>query len=413
MKYGEIKYIELLRLKSLLPFIVTVILITLLLSGCGSDTVDGADEPERFTPETDVWTGAYFAGWNHSMPESTGTGHMPTEAIDWIAFSHMIYFHVIPDVNGSLLAVDEIDYMRGEAISSVVSAAHQNKTPILFSVGGWGSYDGFHNSIKPENQYRFISNLLSFMETWGFDGIDINMEPIEADDIDNYITFIDQLFIELQNYKTQLGYLPLLTAATHWQADMFAGLTDYFDQINLMTYDYSGAWDGWVSWHNSPIYSNGFTFPGETRELPSIHNDVNEFINAGVPPEKLGIGIVFTAYVWKGFVNAPLQDWVTPPEVTENVPYYQIMQEYYSAEFERWDDDAKAAYLSIIDTDSLNNLFVSYDSERSIEEKFNYIREKRLGGSIIWEIGSGYNTDLPPVERNPLLRTVRRKLWNY
>jgi chitinase len=205
---------------------------------------------------------------------------------------------------------------------------------------------------------------------------------------------------------------PLLKATTEWQPEMFRELEDHFDQINLMTYDFSGPWDGWVSWHNSPLYNGNRTFPNNTRELPAVDNDVNWFLNAGIPGEKLGIGIVFTGYVWKGFVYAPLQEWITAPEVTSNVPHYQIMQEYYREETERWDDEAKAPYLSISGLDPLDYIFISYENERSIQKKFNYIRNKGLGGTIIWELGNGFDRNRPPGQRDPLLQAVKQELWN-
>jgi chitinase len=337
---------------------------------------------------------------------------MQTEEIDWDAFTHLIYFHILPNPDGTLSGVDEIDYISGKAISSIVSAARHNNVPILFSIGGWGTYDGFSGAISPGNRDRFINNLITLMTTWGFDGIDINMEPINNRDVENYIAFIEQLHYKLQELETPLGYLPILTAATKWQPGMYAHLSDKFDQINIMTYDYSGAWPDWITWHNSPLYSGGQTFPGINRELPSADGDVNRFLNAGIPREKLGIGMAFTGYLWEGFVLTPLDEWITPPEVTANIPWYEIMQNHYREGAYQWDDIAKVPYLSITGATPLDYTFISYENERSIQEKFNYIREKKLGGTIIWEIGEGFDQTRPQFQRNPLLQAVKQELKN-
>ena len=74
-----------------------------------------------------------------------------------------------------------------------------------------------------------------------------------------------------------------------------------FDQINLMTYDLSGPWQGWVTWFNAPIYNEGLTFPSVPGELlPSIEGAVTNFLAGGIATNKLGIGIPFYGYIWQG-----------------------------------------------------------------------------------------------------------------
>ena len=50
-----------------------------------------------------------------------------------------------------------------------------------------------------------------------------------------------------------------------------------------------------------------------------------------------------------------------------------------------WDTAAMAPYLFNPET----NVFISYDDERSVEEKCNYIKQYHLAGAMFWE----YNSD--------------------
>src|SRR6185295_4571071 len=111
---------------------------------------------------------------------------------------------------------------------------------------------------------------------------------------------------------------PLLTAAVAWQPKLIASLQQQFDQINIMTYDMSGTWSGWVTWHNAPIYDGGYRFPSTGGLVPSTEGMVNTFTNAGVPSSKLGIGIAFYARIWNGGTGTstggatqPRQSWTT------------------------------------------------------------------------------------------------------
>ena len=50
-----------------------------------------------------------------------------------------------------------------------------------------------------------------------------------------------------------------------------------------------------------------------------------------------------------------------------------------------WDTAAMAPYLFNSET----NVFISYDRERSVEEKCKYVKKTRLAGAMFWE----YNSD--------------------
>jgi len=367
----------------------------------------------------DVWVGAYMASWNHFAPPTGNWGNLPTDEIDWDAFTHMYYFAFNAQSDGSLSEVEPFANLNPDRLNQIVAAAHDNSKPILFSVGGYGNYDGFSSAISPSNRSTFISNLISIMQEWDFDGIDLDMEPINDRDVDNYKAFVQELRAALDQTETTLLNRPLLVTATIWQPEMHAELNQHFDQINLMTYDFSGAWPGWVSWHNSPVFNGGLTFESNGRELPSIDESVDEFINAGVPKEKLGIGIDFYGYVWQGGsgtstggVTEPNQSWDSAPQVTDNVPYYEIMSDYFQQEFYHWDDQAEAAYLSIDKNSNSEDHFISYDDEQTIRAKFEYIRQKGVGGAIIWELTGGYREDQPDGERDNLLQQVKASLNN-
>lgn len=361
--------------------------------------------------DSDIWVSAYLGAWNHYAPPGGNWGNLSTEAIDWDAFTHLFYFSLTAEPDGSLSPIEKYHTFSPSRINAIVTAAHNNETPVLFSVGGWGNYPGFRSSIMPENRDAFISNLIHVMEKWGFDGIDIDMEPIKDEtDVRNYKAFINELHKRMQEYTTPLIPRPLLTAATDWKPEMFASLHKKFDQINLMTYDMSGAWHGWVSWHNAPVYDGGNVFESSGRALPSADGEVEKFMAAGVPKEKLGIGIDFYGYIWNGFVIEPLQSWIKPPVVTPNVPYYQIMEEYYKKEYYHWDDKAQAAYLSIDHSIPLNRKFISFDDEKSIRAKIEYAREKKIGGVIIWELSGGFRKDQPDSLKDQLLQQVKEKL---
>lgn len=401
-------------MRRITPFILLFFLASCSLfvdpDAARHSTGEGSGDPGR--QQGDLWVTAYMGSWNHYAPPGGNWGNLPTEEIDWDAFTHLIYFAVTANPDGTLSPIKKYHNLSPSRVRAIVSAGHENDTPVLFSVGGWGNYPGFRSAIMPENRDRFISSLLEVLDRWGFDGIDLDMEPIKDEtDVRNYKAFARELHRRLQKRSAPTGTRPYLTAATGQQPAMFGALHEIFDQINLMTYDMSGSWRGWVSWHNAPVYNGGNTFPGTGKPMPSANRMVEEFTSAGVPREKLGIGIDFYGYIWRGYVIKPLQSWNIRPSVKPNVPYFKIMEEHYDRGQYHWDDQAKAAYLSIDSPIPLKKRFISFDDERSIEAKFDYVREKGIGGLIIWELTGGYRKDQPEGQKDRLLQKVKEE-WN-
>ena len=124
------------------------------------------------------------------------------------------------------------------------------------------------------------------------------MEDMVAGDARGYVRFIRELRGALDSAAPR----PLLTAAALWQPEIFAQLAGEFDQINLMTYDLSGPYPGWVVWHSGSIFDGGKRFPNGRSNLPSVDGLAREFAAAGVPKNKLGVGLSFIGYVWSGEV---------------------------------------------------------------------------------------------------------------
>ncbi len=72
------------------------------------------------------------------------------------------------------------------------------------------------------------------------------------------------------------------------------------------------------------------------------------------------------------------------------------------------DATARVPYASFHETSSANDRFISYEDPASIAEKLAYLKSRKLGGVIIWNVGYGYLaqvTHAPPYD--PLLQAVK------
>jgi chitinase len=336
------------------------------------------------------WVSAYYAAWSQYNKYP-----LQPSMIDYGAFTHLMHFAVIP--TGGPNFDGTVNGMTPDNIQQTVQYTHAAGKKIILTIGGWGA--NFTSAISPTNRAQFITNLINYMQTYGYDGLDIDWEPVT--DAANFKIFIPQL------KSAMLAANPnwVLTAAAYNFDPAIVENAQYFDQINLMTYDMSGPWPGWVVWHNSPIYNGGQTFPSTGGLLPATDDSINRYINAGVPKQKLGIGIDFYGYYWNG-VNQPLQDISTVTSYRGNVPYSEIMDTYPTMP-RSWDNTAQSSYIKIDNSGTTNDMFVSIDDENTISAKFNYIKTKDVGGLIIWELGGGYRGNMPQGQRDPLLQAVK------
>ncbi len=367
------------------------------------------------------WVSAYYAGWLDSP------AWLDPSVVNYSAVTLIIHFAVNPYSNGSLWLSN--GFTDNGMINRTVQAAHANGKMIIISVGGSYTGPAFDNATSPANLTLFVRNIVDFMTVHGYDGVDLDIEPIENGT--RFQQFVAALYAAMQ--AASQGSI-LTIAMGPDEAPIIAPVQQYFSQINLMTYGMGGNWGGWVTWYNSPVYTGGCIFTSTLQPVPSIQQYVNETEAAGIPASKIGIGIEFYGAVWTGGagVAPPPQDildeltgsvgdlakgvsgpceswnyssWSNYPSVRFDVPVYNITQAY-SGYPVQWDSGAKESYISV--TDGPLNKFISYDDAQAIQAKAQFVQQGGLGGVIIFELAGAYNPSLPVDQRQALLAAVGR-----
>ncbi len=387
-----IEYENGIRIKMTFKTILNLFYIAMLLS-CLTNK-DNAQSKIRVT--------GYYGGWQQGWYNN---GRLPSGQIDFSTVDYIIHFGLVPNSDASLdFSTNSILQTNSD---SLLTAAHNAGKKVLICIGGWGSGDAFRSATSPLRLISFVSNIVKFILARGYDGVDIDWEVLESSDSQQYLAFIKLLRTMLNTVKPGA----LITAAVAWQPAIIASAQQYLDQINIMTYDMSGPWNGWVSWFNSPVYSGGNRFSSNGQLLPSIDNMTKEFIAAGISKNKISVGIDFYGYIWKGGsgtttggVTGPLQSWLNAPDVIPNVPYYQIMNTYFLPKNYRWDSTAAAPYLQIDDSCDINDKFITYDDEHECREIVNYAVKNNLGGVFIWELGAGVTSN----GSQPLVNAIKQ-----
>ncbi len=169
----------------------------------------------------------------------------------------------------------------------------------LISVGGWAETGGFFddsgtrvdsggfyrmttnadNSVNTAGINAFADSVVSFLRTYGFDGVDIDYEyPTSMNNAGNPLDFsqanarragLNRSYpVLMKTLREKLdaaaaahrGYY-LLTVAAPSSGYLLRGqenfvATQYLDYINMMTYDLHGAWNHFVG-PNAALFDNG------------------------------------------------------------------------------------------------------------------------------------------------------------
>jgi chitinase len=326
---------------------------------------------------------------------------MPASAIDFTAITHIIHFSITPNADGSLNLSDNNITTNGA--SDLITRAHAAGKKVIICVGGAGTQTAFQSATATANLTGFVSNIVNFATNWNYDGVDIDWEPLDDSDSASFHSLITTLHAALTPGR-------LLTAATASEPSYFASLQSEFDQINVMTYDMLSVSSGWVTWFNAPIFDGGYHFASTGNLIPSADGLIKSFLSAGVVSNKLSIGIAFYGYLEQGGAGTstggatlPRQAWTTPPSLN-TFTYDDIMSAYYQSNLYHWDPIAQAAYLSITNVNPANDMFITYDDQRTCQAKVSYARNNGLGGVMIWELGQDHQNGLP----DPLLQAVKQ-----
>lgn len=342
------------------------------------------------TAPASSWVVGYYAGYQRDL--------LPPSEVPWSSLTHLVVTRVVPAGNGALDTSYDVDPVAGPAMAQdLAGRARANGVVPLLMVGGAGTHDGFAAAIAG-SRAQLVRNLVAELRRGGFAGLDLDLEPILPQDEAPFEALVDELRAAVPGI--------VLTVPVGWVSTTFPDVPAFYgrlagrvDRLGLMSYSMAGAWDGWQSWHSSALFGAGPSYPS------SIEANVSAYLQAGVPPGRLALGIGFYGSCWNG-VDGPRQDLRGARIVADDnvMSFAAIMGSYYSTSAYRYDAAAEAPYLTFArPTGPQGCTFVSYEDERSVAAKGRYAAAHGLGGAIVWTINQGHRRSAPAGSQDALL----------
>lgn len=256
---------------------------------------------------------------------------------------------------------------------------------IMVSIGGWGGCAPCSDLFSsPEHRSTFAKTTVELFNKYGIDGLDLDWEypaiegypghKYDKADKNNFTELIKQLRKEMgDKYLLSFaagGFINYLEQSIDWNE-----VIPLVDFVNLMTYDLVSGYST-VTGHHTPLADY-------LPDQQSTQKCVNWLLDKKIPADKLIIGAAFYARIWENVADSnnglygggkflkavPFKDFTAYFSSNSGFTYY-------------WDKKAKAPY----QYNPQKKLFATFDDERSIGEKTKFIRQKKLGGIMFWEL---------------------------
>ncbi len=311
---------------------------------------------------------------------------------------------------------------------------------LLISVGGWAGSRGFYTMLDTDAGINtFADSCVDFIRTYGFDGVDIDFEYPSStsqsgnpDDFDlseprraklneRYNLLMKTLREKLDAASKTDGKDYLLTAAVTASSWVLGGVSsnEYaknLDFLSVMSYDFHGGWNEFVE-NLANIYPDPADKETSAMLMPVLNMDwAYRYYRGVLPSEKILMGIPYYTRGWEnvqGGTNGLHGTSKTPASGKYNIwgddlngdgvlepaganPLWHglnLMDQDPNVK-EYWDDVGKVPHL----WNDKDKTFLSFENEKSIDERVKYIEDKNLGGALIWVMNGDYGLNPNYVE---------------
>lgn len=255
-----------------------------------------------------------------------------------------------------------------------------------YTGGGFNSDLGATLLRNPNIQDTLIKNIVNTIRTKGYSGLNIDFEYLYQEDRENYNNFLRKVVDRLR----PLG-LTVSTALAPKESGDQAGLLyeahDYevhgelCDFVVLMTYEW--GWAGGEPWAIAPI---------------NKVRDILDYAVTVIPRQKIMMGIPLYGRDWKiPWVQGTFARTVSPKEAINLAATNNVSIQY--------DNTYQSPYYRYTDTSGQEHE-VWFEDARSVQVKYETVREYGLRGVSYWVLGNPFPQNWPVLQSNFTIRKL-------
>ncbi len=311
------------------------------------------------------------------------TGENSPNVVDKVGeqLSYLNIFSYAITEDGTLTPIDD---------QSTINAAYNDDALPLMVItnfkDGTFSQDLATKFLTDEKmQDKVLDEAIKIMDEKGYGGIDFDLEYLGAENKERYNDFLRKAASRLRKkgYYTSTALAPKTSADQQgilYEGHDYKTIGEIVDFIFFMTYEW--GWSGGPPLPVAPI--------NKVRE-------VMEYAISEVPKDKIMMGIPLYGY-----------DWTLPYEkggkFAKAIDHQEAIElaEKYGAEI-KYDYTAQSPYFNYVDEAGKSHI-VWFEDARSIQAKFDMIKELGIRGFFYWVLGNEFPQNWLLIEDNFVVR---------
>jgi spore germination protein len=274
---------------------------------------------------------------------------------------------------------------------SILKIAHeQNVSPILVitNIAGRAFSSDRAAAIlrNPDIQDTLMTNILDMLKEKGYTGLNIDFEYVYPADRENYNHFLRKVVDRLhpEGYTVSTAIAPKVRAdqaGLLYEAHDYAAHGEIVDYVVIMTYEW--GWAGGKPWAIAPI--------NEVRK-------VLDYAVTAIPSEKILMGVPLYGRDWKiPWVQGTYAKTVSPKGAVNLSAKYGVAISY--------NDTDESPFFKYTD-ESGQQHEVWFEDARSMQAKYNIVKEYNLRGLSFWVLGPSFPQNWPVLGAN---FTIKKK----
>ncbi|KAI5750701.1 hypothetical protein M8J77_000551 [Diaphorina citri] len=364
----------------------------------------------------------YYTSWAYLRQAE---GKYSPEDIDGSLCTHLVY--AFADLDEQELVIrphnNKLDLEQG--FYEKITKFNERGIQVILAIGGWSDsrsdkYSRLVNDIPARR--NFVRHVTEFLEFYGFNGLEFAWEypkcwqtnckkGPDADKV-GFTLLMKELSFAFKPRQLSLSAVVSPSQTIIDQAYNVKSLAKYLDWVTVLSFDYSGYWDG-ATGHVAPLYQS------QDDQYHSVNTNfsINYWISKGMPARKVIMGMPLYAQTFiladsnSHGLNALTVGPGLPGPFTQSpgfMAYYETCSTVKSHEWTVVRDSlgARGPYAYN------GKLWLSYDDTRDIRRKCKSIKQDGLGGAMVWSIDLDDFQNLCSCGPYPLLSAVNYELRN-
>lgn len=272
----------------------------------------------------------------------------------------------------------------------MIALAHEYGTQAILTLTPFGPDGRFSNQLihavinEEAAVSQLIEELLYTMRSKGYSGVDIDFEYILAEDRNAFTAFVQQVAEQMRanGYHTSVALAPKTSAAQTgllYEGKDYRALGEAADHVLLMTYEW------------------GYTYgpPMAVAPINQVRRVV-EYAVTEIPVEKIDLGIPNYGYDWP----LPFERGMTAATTVGNIEAVRIaIEQGVPIEF---DSLSASPFFRYIMGGVEHEVW--FEDVRSLQQKFDLIKEFNLGGCGYWQIMRWFRANWLLLAKNFFIR---------